>query len=458
MKRIGRRASILIVVVLFFISCSAFFLYEYAEGVSSWVTSRANRLVYDKDGSLIVPATVLSADGVELFVSNNSGVRYAKDDLTLRKATLHAVGDRSESINTGAILSYKSNLIGYDPLNGLFRSDNERTTINLTINAELSKAAWNAMGKHNGTVGVYNYKTGEILCMVSKPSFDPMKVPDLSGEEYEGVFINRLTGGVYVPGSIFKVVTSMAAIEKIPDIYFQKFTCNGSVSFGVDKINCSGVHGTIDFKTALAKSCNCAFAKISEQLGNETLSEYAAKAGVGQHFFVDGVRTSKGKFDLENAATVERAWAGIGQFTTLVNPMQFMIFMGAIANGGEYVSPYYVNNISSMDKISEYIGYDRTKTVPMLSESTARALGELMRNNTKVTYGDSKFPKSMNICAKTGTAETSDGKPHAWFVGFSNNDDTPLAFVVILEHAGSAQSTALTATASVLKKAAEIFK
>jgi len=439
MKRIGRRARILIVVALYFAACSGVFLYRYTVGASDWVAYPANRNVFDRSSALIRPSAILSGDGTALFVADKSGSAYAKS-LELRRATLHAIGDRGDRINTGVVRNYKASLIGYDLLNGVYNPTENGTTIQLTLNAEVCRAAYNAMGNYNGTVGIMNYKTGEILCMVSKPSFDPDREPDFNAEAYEGVFINRLTGGLYVPGSIFKLITAMAAIETIPDIFEQQFVCKGSVSYGNDVLNCNGTHGTLDFKRALAKSCNCAFASIAAQLGKETLAEYAAKAGLGQSFEVSGVSTIKGRFDLSKAAPVELAWAGIGQYTTLVNPMQYLLFMSAVASGGSYRTPFYVEGIQSASGLPQYFKPGGKKT-SMLEESTAQTLAEMMRNNTIVQYGDGNY-SGMALCAKSGTAETSDGKPHAWFVGFLDKPETPLAFVVILEHAGSGQSVA----------------
>ncbi len=455
MKRIGRRAKFLTVVILYFLACTGVFLYQYAAGASDWVVLHANRNIY-RNNTLLCPGFVNTADGVMLFQSGKDGSDYAESS-SLRRATLHAVGDPSDRIVTGVVRNYRSNLIGYDLLNGVYNPENDSTSIRLTLDSKVCKAAYDALDDYKGTIGVMNYKTGEIICMVSKPAFDPLDVPyDFSSKSLEGVFINRLTGGLYVPGSIFKLITAAAAIDKIPDIDSQKFICKGKIKFGNDVINCSGTHGTVDFKRALAKSCNCAFAEIATQLGKDVLTEYAQKAGLGKRFDVSGVSTQAGRIDLSKAAQVELAWAGIGQYTTLVNPMQYLIFMSAVANGGTSCLPYYVDSVQTGTNTAQSLK-PSGKTEPMISQATATKLSDMMRNNTKVQYEDSRF-SGMELCAKTGTAETSDGEPHAWFTGFLRNEKTPFAFVVILEHASSGQGNALPAARSVLRAAVEAAK
>ena len=447
MKRIGTRAKILIVVIFYFAACFGVFFYQYGKNASKWVVHPANQDVYH-NGMPTGKGTVLSADGTVLLTLDQNGTTYAAEDATLRKATLHLVGDLQDNITTGVLKTQKSKLIGYDLLNGVYSPFSAGNTVKLTIDADTSKAAYKALGDYKGTVGVYNYKTGEILCMVSKPSYDPNDPPDLTSDYYEGVYINRFMNGLYTPGSVFKVITAAAAIDTIDDIETQTFTCKGGIEINGEWIKCTGNHGNISFDEALAKSCNAAFATIANEVGKEALLEHAADAGVTSSFTVSGAKTFKGNFGLSKADEVGLAWAGIGQYTDMVNPMQYLIYMGAIANGGQAVTPYYIDNSSKLlNKVNLGSKEDR-----MLSADTAAQLKDMMRNNVESEYGDSKFG-NLKICAKTGTAEVDDGRPHAWFVGFSADESVPLAFVVVVEHSGSASSVAIPVAQKVLESA-----
>lgn len=128
----------------------------------------------------------------------------------------------------------------------------------------MQRTALAALDGRKGTVGVYNYKTGEILCAVSSPTYDPDDVPDVEGnpETYEGVYVNRFLHATYTPGSVFKLVTAAAALDEIPDIGSRTFTCEGSAVIGGETIQCNGVHGTLNFEEALAHSCNVVFGEI----------------------------------------------------------------------------------------------------------------------------------------------------------------------------------------------------
>lgn len=454
MKRMGNRARILAVVVIYFLTCTVLFGIKYVKSSAIWVAHPGNKNVYS-NGILKTPGYVVLSDGTTLFSKHLDKTEYASD-MTLRKATLHSVGDLHGYINTGVLKSKKTEFMGYDFLNGVYDDSKEGTTITLTLDADTCKAAYNALGSKNGAVGIFNYQTGQILCMVSKPTFDPLNTGNIekNPDKYEGIYINRLLNGVYTPGSVFKLVTAAAAIENIPDIYEREFQCKGYATINGQKINCSGNHGKINFKKALEHSCNSAFAMISDELGADIIKKYANKYCIGSNE-IDGITTAAGLYNATKDDAVGTAWSGIGQHNDLVNPCNFMMFMGAIANGGEVKTPYYIEDISSSFRIRDLFGIKSGNNNIMKSD-TAKQLSELMRNNVESYYGDDRF-KGMQLCAKTGTAEVSTGAPHSWFAGFCGNTDTPLAFVVVVENGGAGNGAALSVASAALKAAVKTF-
>src|SRR5699024_227889 len=119
--------------------------------------------------------------------------------------------------------------------------------------AEAQIAAQEALDGRKGVVAVYNYKTGEILCAVSSPNYDPDDVPDLENDDsgrYDGVYVNRFTQSTYTPGSIFKLATTAAALEEIPDIQTRTFLCEGSYWVEGDEVICTGTHGEVNLRQA----------------------------------------------------------------------------------------------------------------------------------------------------------------------------------------------------------------
>lgn len=450
MKRISARAKYLVILMVAFIACAAIFASDYITGASSWVSYQTNQNIYH-DGELTVAGEIYSSDGVRLLSSSANGMMYA-DDMNVRLATLHTIGDKNDSISNSILTTKRDKLIGYNVLNGLFDSKSKEHEMQLTINAQLSSLAYQSLGTNHGAVAIMNYKTGEVLTMVSKPSFDPDNPPSDDASDEEGIYLNRVLNGLYVPGSIMKLVTTYAAIENISDIESQTFDCQGGITIGDQWIECNGVHGHQTFEQALANSCNVAFGLIANQLGNDTLANYVDKSGLTTSTNIDGAKTSPSRFNLENASSADLAWAGIGQYTTLVNPMQFLEYVSAIANDGTLEATHYIKDTSFLSSITKMTESDTR----LLDETSAKKLQELMRNNTMQNYGDYNFA-GLNIAAKTGTAEVENDNPHAWFVGFSANEDTPYAFVFIVENA-SYTGAAMDAAINVLNQIPNIIK
>ena len=448
MKKIERRMLICRVLALLLAVGMGVFLVKYALHGGSWASSAFNRHLYNNDGQL-ASGTVLDRDGDVLSTVEN-GKRVYYDNATVRKATLHAVGDLQGNIGTGALNAFADKLTGYSLLNGAFGAE-RGSDLYLTIDARYNYEAYEALNGHAGTVAVYNYKTGEILCMVSAPSYDPLNVPgDIeTSDRWEGAYLNRFLSSAFTPGSVFKTVTLAAAIENIPDLDERTWDCQGSIQIGDDTIVCSGTHGQQHIGDAFANSCNVAFAQMAVELGADTLAKYADKAGLMDSYSVSGLPTAKGSFTWENITDSQLGWAGVGQFHDQVNPCGLMVYMGAIANGGRAAEPYLIKKTVSALGIPS-LPHLTGKTGQLVSSSTASVLADMMADNVEKTYGTKRFP-NMDICAKSGTAEVGEGKtPHAWFAGFLRNEETPYAFVVLVENGGGGSSVAGTVAGKVL--------
>ena len=448
MKKIEQRAILCCVLALVLALGLSVFLVRYLVRGGSWVSSPFNRHLYNTSGQLAV-GTVLDRDG-DVLSGVENGQRTYYDNVTVRKATLHAVGDLQGNIGTGALNAFADKLTGYNLLNGAFGAA-QGGELYLTIDARYNYEAYEALNGNAGTVAVYNYKTGEILCMVSAPSYDPLNVPEdiETNPRYEGAYLNRFLSSTFTPGSIFKTVTLTAALEKIPDLDSRTWTCEGSVQIGDETIVCSGTHGQQNIGDAFANSCNVVFAQLAQELGASTMKQYTDKAGLTDSYSVDGLPTAKGSFAWEGISDGQLGWAGVGQGQDQVNPCAMMCYMGAIANGGKAAKPYLIAKTVSplgLPSLPRLNG----KTSQLIASDTAEILAEMMAQNVQKTYGTGRFP-NMDICAKSGTAEVGEGKtPHAWFTGFLRNEDAPYAFVVLVENGGGGSSVAGTVAGKVL--------
>ena len=447
MNRVTKRTWLMGLFLGILLGGCGLFFFEYLTKGPTWVISPGSPHVYN-NGNLGC-GTVVDRWGNTLL-DLTEGRKYAADAQT-RKSTLHWVGDRRGSISAGAVAKYASAMAGYDLVNGVYNSDGLGGVEQLTLSARVQNAALSGMLGRKGTVAVYNYKTGEILCAVTSPTYDPDNVPDIEGDTtgaYTGVYLNRFLQSSYPPGSIYKIVTCAAALDCIPDIESRTFTCNGKYAYGKEAITCEAAHGSCDIKRALAVSCNCAFAQIAEKVGKNNMVKYVKQFEVTQKLSFDGSTTAAGNYDISNTAPVSFAWSCIGQHSDLVNPARYMTFMGAIGGRGTAAEPYLMAKVTN--------GGDTTyeaktqKTDRLMSEEVANTVAEYMRNNVKSVYGDGNFG-GLPVCAKSGTSQLGGGqKSNAMFAGFVDSEQYPLAFIVVVENGGYGSHTCVPVISKVL--------
>lgn len=463
MKMITKRGIFLWIMSLAFVVGLVFMTVSLVQNGDTWVMKRFNHHVYS-NGELIGAGTIYDKDG-DVLAETKDGDRVYSDSATTRKSTLHVVGDPKNFISTGVQSVYSARLTGYSLLFGVhnIQKYGKGNDLKLTIDRDICDDAYKALDGRKGTVGIVNYKTGEIVCSVSSPSYDVEDVPDnlLTSERYEGVYINRLLDAHYVPGSTFKLVTAICAIENIPDIYSREWVCNGEYQpeSGV-AIKCNANHGKhINFNDALAKSCNSTFAQIAIELGQEKLATTAKELGIGSAVTVSGTIDSyAGHFDTTDKIKLgvdALGWTGIGQGNTRIAPITMLRIVSAVANGGTAVS------FNIVDSLANQAGKALDFTLPsnqlsMMNSDVAAKLKKMMRYNVTNHYGESRY-KGLNLCAKSGTAQIDSNENHniAWFVGFMDDSEHPYAFVVVIENGNSGSQTAGPVAKRVLTKLVE---
>ncbi len=459
MNRIAFRAWIVGVLALILLGGFVLFVVEYFSYSPQWLVSENspfvdNRKEITDDDRALDYGIIQDRDGE--FLLDLSQNRVYSQDEGVRKSTLHWLGGRDGNISAPLFAQYKEAMLAYDVLTGTYTYGDNVPVTQLTLSAKVQKTALEAMGSRKGTVAVYNYETGQLLCAVTTPTFDPDNIPkDLeSNIATKDAYYNKFIQYHYVPGSIFKIVTLAAAIEELEDLQTLTFECTGSYQMGVDKVTCSGTHGKQNIQEAFRNSCNCAFAQVSELLGTDKLAEYVDQFGITDSITIDGIKTSEGRFDTDLSA-VNVAWSAIGQFTDQINPCAFLNFVGAIARDGQGVQPYILDRIGVDGKTThkgKAVQCDR-----IMSEETAKLIQEYMRSNVADKYGDGNFP-GLTVCAKTGTGEVGgDKKPNAMLTGFVTDPEYPLAFIVCVEDAGSGATICLPIAAKILSSCKEVL-
>lgn len=436
-KRLMNRTLFVLFFTALLVLGMAFLLFSYIRDGGYWAAHRP--------AGSITSGQIVDRNGVVLYDYESGDYN---SDYDTRLSTVHAVGDRRSSISSGARQVFAGKMSDFNLITGISTKVEQ---LRLSIDSTLNIRAWEAMEGRKGAVGLYNYRTGEVLCMLSTPVFDPddsaqIEAINSGAEAYTGAYMNRFLASTYTPGSTFKVVTTAAALETQKDIDDFSFKCTGSVSYGDHSITCPSKHGRVNLSEALADSCNCAFGELANRVGSETLRKYAKEAGLLDSVNVSGLKTAKGSF-ATTSVPIDEGWSGVGQYKDLVNPCAEMTLMGCIAGGGSAATPRLL-----CDEGGLFAAKPEQSSIGWESATCVR-LKELMRNNVVNHYGQSQFGE-LEVCAKSGTAEVGgENAPHAWFTGFVDSDEYPYAFVVVIENGGWGSKQAGSVAAQVLRSA-----
>ncbi len=455
MRKINSRSFMILLMTLAFFAGLTYHTVNLVLHASQWVAEPTNSHLTDVDG-LEFAGKIFDRNGVVLAQSIDKQ-RVYNDDEEIRRACLHIVGDNSVNIATAVQTVYRSELTKYNFTFGLGLPDilKKGNNMTLTIDTRLQRAALRALGDYKGAMLFYNYKTGEILCMVSTPTYDPQDVPEdiETNELYDGAYLNRALSASYPPGSTFKLVTAAAALKEVPGIENSTYDCHGADYVGDKQVTCYEANGIVDIKEALAQSCNIFFAKLAVALGKDKMTSYAEQMGFNSRWSFDGITTSSSRYDVTQADENELGWSGVGQYTVLETPVNMAIISAAIANGGTPVMPYFISTIDGKQKNKTTLGNR------MMEKDIADKLYEMMDYTVYSNYGKSYVSEKLDVCAKTGTAEvSSDGLAHAWVTGFCKDEDCPIAFAAVVEYGNYAYSVAIPMVRQVLDTAADIYK
>jgi penicillin-binding protein A len=359
-----------------------------------------------------------------------------------------------------------SGVVSADPLRELtrkFQADpSDPQTLKTTLVLQLQEAAAKALGRNRGAVVMLNPRTGETLAMVSTPTYDASAIADPTTaeatfkalqEDRRSPLLPRATQGLYVPGSSFKIATSMAALGTgaiTPTTTYSNQPAAESKGWLIDGFRVRDGHHpqtdgrALDFREAVEASCNIYFAETGVRTGSEGLTDYATRLGFGDPL----------PFDLPTAASqitngggplpggfkdrVEVANASYGQAEVLATPLQMALVAAAIANDGTLMKPHLVLEARGKTGTTTFNPSIQSQVV---SSGVAHEIGAAMRLAVNgdvgrfFTFGAAL--RSMVVAGKSGTAELGPNQqPHSWFIGFAPYDDPQVAIAVLVEHSG----------------------
>lgn len=366
-------------------------------------------------------------------------------------------------------------------------------TVHLTLDRELQATAYEALKGKEGTIVALDVSNGAILALASTPAFDPnIFARGIKSEEWSGLIkdqlrplSNRATQGQYPPGSTFKIIMAIAALEEgvvQPEAYIQDpgFFPFGNRQFRDWK---KGGHGAVNLHKAIVESCDTYFYQLGPKLGVDRIAKWARAFGLGEKTGI--------ALDDERAGTIpdtewkrkrfrqpwfpgETVSVAIGQGYVTVTPMQLANMMAAVANQGKLYRPYLVSKVESLDgaTVREY-GPELIRTVEMKTDTLSRvqkALADVV-HGPGGTGGAARSPAIL-VAGKTGTAQVIEMKgaylkseqlsyfnrDHAWFVSYAPVEKPQIAIAVLVEHGGHGGEAAAPMAKKVYEKFVEMQK
>ena len=358
--------------------------------------------------------------------------------------------------------------------------------LQLTIDMQLMEAFDRAFRQHpSGAAVVVDIHTGAVRALYSKPVYDPNEMSSgLSTKRYEELtadpfrpLIDKTIYETYFPGSTFKIITALAALEDSIVDPMQRVECMGSIKIGRQKFRCTHRHEWVDLYESIVQSCNVYFWQLAQEVGLERINRYAEafgfaeRSGIGVNSEAKGFLATRDWYKEHYGAfrpgyTLNTA---IGQGNTRVTVLQLAMAYAAIANGGTLYVPQVVQNVKAPDgSLSETFQPQVRREVgvsPEHLELLRRALTDVVNDETGTAYR-ARTREGALVAGKTGTAQVVSRKSrsgesssawyldrsHGWFAGFAPADDPQVAFAVLVEHGGYGGASAAPIASMVMQE------
>ena len=331
----------------------------------------------------------------------------------------------------------------------------------LSMDFGLQAFAESLMTGRRGAVVAVDPNDGGVLALVSMPDYDlslfsGVTTPELwrsLNEDEASPLFNRATLTRYPPGSTFKMVLAVAALESGTITPSWRVTCTGAFRYGNKVFKDLHVHGSVDLIEAIQRSCNVYFYQLMLKTGLDPWSHYGAEFGFGRLTGIDIFEENPGI--LPTQAYMDRRYGrsgwtrgflpsfGIGQGDVGVTPLQMALYAAALATKGEYNEPHVVHAVVRSNPHSTDTVAPSLRMINV-SDATWSAVREGMRRVVEEPGGTGGMARVKGIQSggKTGTAQNPHGPDHAWYIGFAPYDHPKIAIAVLVENAGFGGSIA----------------
>lgn len=457
MKQLHRNIKrIALCLCALFLLLAGYGAYNIIVNGNRWFSSSSNTFARTQKKNVIA-GDILDRGGV-LLATTVEGKREYAADAAVRRAVVHVVGDSQSNVNNGVEAFMAAHLYGFNMGFGerlsyaLSGETRKGDTLHLTIDSQL--AAYIAgifPAGRAGAVAVMNYRTGEVLSSQSFPNFDPMRVTAAVKSDPQKPFFNRSVQGLYTPGSTFKIVTAVSALQNMPDVQSRAFQCTGLREIGSRVITDAGTdletgkitrHGQLTLLRAFQVSCNNTFAGLALEIGDAALRKTAEGFGFNDNFLFRDLVVENSSYPTENRNEGEIAWTGAGQSALTASPLHMCMIAASVANDGVMMEPQILLSAVSAR------GETRTEFAPrayrtVMTEAQAAVLQEYMRAVVTGGTGTAAGISGVRVCGKTGSAEVdTQENTNAWFLGYLDEEDAPYALAIVVEEGGGGGSVA----------------
>ncbi|MFI4935238.1 MAG: penicillin-binding protein 2 [Caulobacterales bacterium] len=359
--------------------------------------------------------------------------------------------------------------------------------LKLTLDADVQNRALEVFGAESGAAVMMDCRTGDVLCLLSAPSFDANRfVKGLTRPEYQALaeyerkpLLNKALLATYPPGSTFKTMVALTALENgVPTS--KQFTCAGSWAWGGRVWHCDSAHGTLDMKGAIAKSCDIYFYQLALTQGPDPIAKVARTFGLGQRYDI-GLSMNEQRPGLIPDTEYKRrtfpkdpVWhpgetpsMGIGQGYVNVNPLQLCVMCARLANGQKAILPRLVHSVGDqlqpaaapaidLPVSKENLAFIREAMAAVITSGTAAGVGKLdlgpitWAGKTGTAQAHSYSGAGRGAHGATGAWDQRD---HSWFIAFAPADDPRYAMSVLVEHGGFGASAAAPRAREIMRVA-----
>lgn len=467
MKQLRIRFRVLTLVIIGLLAVAGVYgVYSVSTYGSRWFSSSKNTR-YQSAKRTVIKGDIVDRKGVVLATTDEDGNRVYQSNIKSRSAVVHLIGDEDGNIANG-VDSFQANyLLGFETslserVTALLKGETRRgDNVMLTVDSKLCTeivAAFQSGSKTEGKSGavvVMNYKTGEVMALVSLPVFDPANVTDQVRSNPQHPFWNRALQSTLPPGSTFKIVTAASALNNLPDATTRIFECTGATKVLDQVIHDYGKaqHGDVTLERAFTVSCNNAFAQCALILGDTALRKTAESFGFNDNFLFRDFVVENSTYPTSNRNAVEIAWSGAGQSQVAATPLHMCMVAAAVANGGVMMEPRLLAKVQSPTGVTR-LRYTSKQYAKVCDAATAKTIDGYMKKVVQSGTGTAAGVNGLTIAGKTGSAESAiDGKDvtHAWFVGYIADDSLPYACCVLVEAGDSGGSVAAPIAARVFK-------